>query len=135
MHRLSSIVAALVVVAAAAAVDARATTGTGNQNPDLFVRASVTPDQAATGQLVTATVVVRNKSTRRQTVTVTASLTSPYGETYSYVRTRVLRRGQTVRETASRVVQASDPRGVYTLTVSARSNTGTSTASASVEYV
>jgi uncharacterized protein (DUF58 family) len=135
MHRLASIVAALVVVAAAGAVDATATTGTGNQNPDLFVRASVTPDQAATGQLVTATVVVRNKSTRRQTVTITASLASPYGQTYSYVRTQVLRRGQTVRETASRVVQASDPRGVYTLTVSARSNTGTSTASASVEYV
>jgi hypothetical protein len=135
MHRLTIVVAALVVVAATRAVDARATTGTGNQNPDLFVRASVTPDQAATGQLVTATVVVRNKSTRRQTVTVTASLTSPSGETYNYARTLVLRRGQTLRETASRVVQVSDPRGIYTLTVSARSSTGTSTASASVEYV
>ena len=135
MRRFTGIVAGLVVLAAIGAVEARSTTGTGNQNPDLFVRVSLTPDQAATGELVTASVTVRNRSSRRQTVTVTATLTSPSGQTYSDVRTLVIRAGRAARVTASRAVQATDPRGVYTLTVSARSNTGTSSATASVEYV
>lgn len=130
MALVFAVVAALVVAAPAAS-----TTGSGNQNPDLAVTVSLTPDEVSVGQTATATSSVTNRSSRRQAVTIVYSLTVPSGQVFSASETVTLRPGEALTRSASYTRDGDEPNGTYTLTVSATDRNGTSTASAATQYV
>ena len=132
MHRFLGLVAVLGTLAFAGA--AAATTDTQAQNPDLTVSVSLSPDAVAVGETVTATETVTNSSTTKQVVTVTSTLTYPDGHTASQTQKVVLKAGETFSQTASYTRDALDAAGTYTLTLSATSKSGTSTAQATVVY-
>ena len=112
------------VAALAVAAPAAATTGSGSQNPDLAVTASLTPDTVAVGETATATAV-----------TIVYSLALPTGQRFSVSESVTLRPGQTWTRSASYTRDGDEPNGTYTLTVSATGRNGTSSASATTQYV
>ena len=134
MVRLLGILAVLLAVASGAAATAHATSDTQAQNPDLTVAVTLTRDQVAVGDTVLASESVTNSSTKKQVVEVVSTLTYPNGATASTRSKVTLKAGATFSQTASYTRDADDAPGVYTVTVSATSRTGTSTAQASVTY-
>ncbi len=134
MSRIFGLVALLVLAALAVSPAAIATTATGQQNPDLEVTVSLTPDRATDGDVVGASGTVVNVSGKRQSVTITAVLVDPTGASTSTSRTVALKAGESWTYSANYTVRPDDPRGTYELTVSATAKNGTSTATATVEY-
>ncbi len=132
MLRILTIVACLVLLGAP---PAPATTGSGQQNTDLLVAATVTPDVATDGDMVTVTATVTNQSRKSQAVAITANATAPDGSTFTYSEKVVLSPGETYSRTESRVVEPADARGTYTFAVSGTARRGTSTATATTTYV
>jgi hypothetical protein len=65
---------------------------------------------------------------------VTVTLTDPNGQSYEVREKLRLRVGESWTQTAGHTVEADDPRGEYTLTVSATGKAGTSSATATTEY-
>jgi uncharacterized protein (DUF58 family) len=127
---------AVVAVAAVGAASASATAGTGNQNPALAVSISIEPSTVTTGDVVSAAETVTNVSSSKQVVVVTTTITGPSGAVLATDSQKVvLKRGESFTQSASYVVDTDDERGVYTATVTATASGGTSSASASVEYV
>jgi len=125
--------AALVVACVAALADASvalATTGTGNQNPDLLVSVSLSPDEVQRGDSVEASGSVTNQGSQTETVVVTATRTAPNGKSdVVATETAVLAPGQSLARTYTYTLDGGQ-RGTYTLTVSADDGSGASTATA-----
>lgn len=101
-------------------------------DPDLTVSVSLTPETATVGTTVTATRTVTNNTATKQAVTVTATLTYPTGQTRTDVKKVSLAPGQTDAQTVLYTVDASYPKGTYTLTVAATNTHGTSSATATL---
>jgi hypothetical protein len=133
-----SIVFAVAVLSTfAVAQAAQATTGTGNQNPDLVVTASLTNaadggDTASAGDLVTAAASVRNTTAERQTVRITVALTPPGGRTLRLSYPYWIGAGRTASVSLTFPILRFVPPGLYTLSVSAANANGASTADASI---
>jgi len=128
--RLTAALVIACVAALAGASVALATTGTGNQNPDLLVSASLSPDQVQRGDPVNASGSVTNQGPQTETVVVTATRTAPNGKSEVVAtETAVLAPGQSLARTYTVAVD-SGQRGTYTLTVSADDGSGASTATA-----
>jgi uncharacterized protein (DUF58 family) len=134
MVRLLGVLAVFLAVALAGAAAALATSDTQSQNPALTVSVSLSPDVVAVGDTVAATESVTNTSSSKQVVQVVSTLTYPNGTTASTSTKVALKPGETFSQSASYTRDADDAAGTYTLTVSATSRTGTSTAQASVVY-
>ena len=132
MHRLLWLSTLLLVLAFPAG--ALATSGTGT-SPGLSVSVSLAPDTAANGDTVTANESVTNTSTTKQSVAITNTLTDPTGGIVTRTTRVVLKPGEAFTQTATYVVDPSDARGTYTLSVTASAQSGTATASAQVTYV
>jgi len=95
---------------------------------DLSVQLAVSPPQATTGQTITVTESVTNTSANKQNATLTNTLQGPTsGSQSQHIN---LDPGQTYTQTRTYAVDATTPRGVYTLTVAATDKSGTATASA-----
>ena len=96
---------------------------------DLTVQLVVNPWTVTTDQTITATESVTNTSANKQTVTLTNTLQGPRsGSDTQHIN---LAPGQRYTQTRSYTVDATTPRGIYTLTVSATDKSGTATTSAS----
>jgi hypothetical protein len=134
MLRFLGVLAVALVAAFGTTSAALATTDTQSQNPDLTVAISLSPDEVAVGDTVFASESVTNSSTKKQVVDLVTTLTDPSGATTSTTTKVSLRAGATFSQSASYTRDADDAVGVYTVTVSATSRTGTSTAQASVTY-
>lgn len=132
MHKLFGLSAVLLVLAVPAV--AMGTTGT-SAGAGLSVSVSLSPDTAANGQTVTANESVTNTSSTKQGVVVTSTLADPNGGTLTRTTRVVLKAGETFTKTATYVVDPTDARGTYTLSVTAAGTVGTATASAQVTYV
>ena len=132
MNRFLSLVALVLALAFPSA--ALATTGTGT-SPGLTVTVSLIPDTAANGDTVTATESVTNTSGTKQNVVVSTVLRDPTGATVTRTTRVVLKPSATFNKTATYVVDPADPRGTYTLSVTAGGQSGTAVASAQVTYV
>ena len=132
MHRLFNLAAVALTLAIPGA--ALATTGTGT-GTGLAVTVSLSPDTAANGDTVTATEAITNTSATKQNVVVNNVLTDPTGATVTRTTRVVLKSGETFSQTATYVVDPADPRGTYTLAVTATDKTGTATAEARVTYI
>jgi uncharacterized protein (DUF58 family) len=127
--RLTAALVVACVAALAGASVALATTGTGNQNPDLLVSVSLSPDEVQRGDSVDASGSVTNQGPQTETVVVTATRTAPNGKSESSTETAMLAPGQSLARTYTVAVE-SGQRGTYTLTVSADDGSGASTATA-----
>lgn len=117
---------------------ALASSGTGNQNPDLTVAVSLVssgadPDKATVGDTITASYSLVNNTTRYQLVRVSPSLAGPAGAIYSISFWAVLAPGKTYSASVSYPVLEAFPAGLYTVALSASNYRGASTASASLE--
>jgi uncharacterized protein (DUF58 family) len=132
MARIMAIAALAALLAVPAAL---ADTQTGNQNPDLVVTVSLSPDTVAIGETATAVATVTNQSAARQSVSVTATLSGPGGVLLVRTERVSLKPGEAFSESASYTRDADDPAGTYSLTVEATSKTGTSSATASTVYL
>jgi hypothetical protein len=96
---------------------------------DLTVQLAVNPPTATTGQTITVMESVTNSSANRQSVTLTNTLQGPLsGSDTQHIH---LAPGQTYTQTRGYTVDATTPRGTYTLTVSATDKSGTTISSAS----
>lgn len=134
------VVGLLVVGVVGVSGSALATTGTGTQNPDLTVTASLTnesggedgnPDTATAGESVTQSGSVTNNSSRGQPqVEMTLTLTDPSGDSMTKKRRTVLQPGETFSVSHTSQVTPSDEKGTYTLTVEATNRNATSSATA-----
>lgn len=114
---------------------ALATTGTGHQNPNLAVSASLSPNTASNGDVVTATETVTNTSSATRTVTLRFTLTAPGNQIFSRSGQVVLKPGTTSNQTQTCTVDATYPRGAYTLRVDATNGKSTSSATATTTVV
>ena len=132
MHKLFLISALLLVLSLPAA--ALATSGTATA-PGLSVSVSLSPDTAANGDTVTASESVTNTSGTKQSVVITNTLADPTGGTVTRTKRVVLKPGEAFTQTATYLVDPTDARGTYTLSVTASAQSGTATASAHVTYV
>ena len=95
---------------------------------NLAVQLTVNPPTATTGQTIIVTESVRNTSGNKQNVALTNTLQGPLsGSDSQHVN---LEAGQTYTQTRSYVVDATTPRGTYTLTFTATDKSGTATTSA-----
>jgi hypothetical protein len=129
----------LILVAAAAlaltgAGSALATSGTG-AGGDFVVTVSLSPDQAETGDEITASASVANRTARWQLAWITTALTGPEGRTVRVSYPLLVPPGRTLALSVDFPAPALAPRGSYTLTLSAANARGTATASASIELV
>jgi hypothetical protein len=113
---------------------ALATSGTG-AGGDFVVSVSLSPDQAATGDLVTASESITNTTSAWRLARITQTLTGPAGEAYSISYPLLVPPGRTLAISLSYRVPDFLPRGTYTLTFTAANARGTATASASIEFV
>jgi hypothetical protein len=122
------------VLALGAAGTAPATSGTG-AGGDFVVTVSLSPDEAATGDVVTASESIQNVTNRWQLALITQSLTGPAGRVLSISYPLLVPPGKTLSLTLSYAVPERAPRGTYTLAFTAANRHGTATASATVEFV
>jgi len=123
------VLTALGMTAIAGTTPALAATSSGAQNPDLSLTLSVSPDTVTTGQTANAAYTVTNNTTVTQAITVTKTLVVP-GQSAPTVKTATLRlrAGQSDTVTQSVKIDASYPRGQYTLTVAVADGHGSSSA-------
>jgi uncharacterized protein YfaS (alpha-2-macroglobulin family) len=117
---------------------AQATTAVGSQNPQLTVRASATsngadPDRATLGDTVTVARSVTNNTAKARSVSITYTLEDPMGRSQTHTETARIGAHKTLSRSFSYIVDASYPKGVYELTVSATNSRGTSSATATLE--
>ena len=115
-----------------------ANTGSGSQNPDLTVTASLQssgldPELATVGDIVTAGSSLTNNTSSVQKADVSATIVAPDG-TLAYASSRIvtLPRGKTSSVSYSLPVLSSYARGIYTLSISAANANGASSASATI---
>ena len=132
MQRLFLLTALLLVFTPPAGAMATSGTATG---PGLSVSVSLSPDTAANGATVTANESVTNTSASKQSVVITNALADPTGGTVTSTKRVVLEPSETFTQTATYVVDPTDARGIYTLSVTASARSGMATASAQVTYV
>jgi len=115
-----------------------ANTGSGSQNPDLTVTASLqssgfNPELATVGDSITAGSSLTNNTSSVQKADVSATIVAPDGTVmYAASRTVTLPRGKTSSVSYSLPVLPSYAPGTYTLTVSAANANGASSASATI---
>ena len=132
--RRALILLAAVALGLGAAGTALATTGTGTGG-DFTVTVSLAPDQAATGDLVTASESITNLTATWRLARITQTLTGPAGVAYSVSYPLLVPPGRTLAVSLRYRVPAFLPRGTYTLAFTAANARGTATASASIEFV
>jgi hypothetical protein len=127
------VLTALGMTAIAGTTPALASTSSGAQNPDLSLSLSVSPDTVTTGQNASAAYTVTNHTAATQTIAVTKTLVVP-GQSMPIVQTGTLRLRARQSETITQSVKidASYPRGQYSVTVSVADGNGSS--SATVTY-
>ncbi len=140
LGKLLAILAVFTFLSFASVSTAFASTGTGNQNPDLKVSVSFTSngpnsDQAAVGNTVTLKTSVTNTTSRKLKVQLVAHVVIPGFEATTPAITVTLQPGQTLSHTASFTVEAFFPKGTYSLTLSATDSHGTSSATGSITVV
>jgi hypothetical protein len=104
------------------------------QNPDLTVTASMIPDFATVGDVITISGSVTNNTSRPAKVATSANLIAPDGSVlYSKAdASRTIPAGKTVNVSYSVVDDGSLARGVYRLEVVATGANGSSSAGASI---
>ena len=107
-----------------------ATSDTGSQNPDVTVTASLSPDVVTIGDVLTGMGSVTNNTNRTRKFRVKTVLTGPDGSTYSQSQSVRLGPGQSASQTELVLIDASVPKGQYSLTVSVKSKKTTSSATA-----
>ncbi len=129
--RLKAAVAGVAVCALVFALPALAATATGKQDPNLTVSLTVTVSGKST-QVVNVSGYVLNNAKTPLSVAVTASLTGPLGNSGSNTSTSTLRSRQRLSSRYMILVKPTDPRGTYTLSLSASENGKTSSATLSV---
>jgi uncharacterized protein YfaS (alpha-2-macroglobulin family) len=117
---------------------AQATTGVGSQNPQLTVRVSAAsdgadPDRATVGDTVTVASSVTNNTARARSVTITYTLEDPTGRSQTHTEAVRIGAHKMFSRSFSYTVDASYPKGVYDLTVSATNSWGTSSATATLQ--
>jgi hypothetical protein len=136
--------AGAVVFMLVVAPGAQATTGTGAQNPDLEVVASLTnvgdgadgdADTAQAGELVTAAASVENTTDRRQLVWIAIALRPPGGETLTIRYPYIIGAGRTESVDLTFPILRFVPPGEYAFTLSATGRGGTSSAEARLAVV
>jgi hypothetical protein len=133
-------IAAVILSTLAVAQAAQADTGTGNQNPDLEVTATLVNaadggDTAMAGDRVRAAASVRNATDRRQLIRITLALTPPGGETLRLSYPFLIGAQRTASVSLTLPILRFVPPGEYTLGVSASNANGTSSADASITIV
>jgi hypothetical protein len=133
MRRAIVLLSAL-TLAAGAASPALASSGTGSGG-DFTVTVSLSPDVAATGDLVTASESITNVTNQWRLAGITQTLVGPAGVAYSVSYPLLVPPGRTLSLSVSYRVPEFVPRGVYTLTFTAANARGTATASASIEFI
>ena len=117
-----------------ASSSALATTETGTQNPDLTVTASISPDYASVGDVITISASVTNNTSRPAKVATSANLIGPNGSVlYSKSSdSRTIPSGKSVNVSYSVLDDGSLARGVYRLEVVATNANGSSSAGSSI---
>jgi len=132
-----ALVSAVVVIGGASS--ALASLAAASQNADLTVVASLTSnnaggsDQAAVGDIVTASASITNNSKSKQVVKVSSTLTAPDGTVLSGRSPSTnLAPGETYTSSDSIVVKPGTAAGSYVLTVTASNKNGSSSASTSI---
>lgn len=140
LGKLFAILAVLTLFSFASVSTAFASTGVGNQNPDLSVSVSLTsngsnPDQATVGNTVTLKTSVTNTTASQLTVQLTVHVVAPGSQYTTPAISVTLQPGQTLSQTASFTVEAFLPKGMYSLTLSASDHNGTSSATGSITLV
>jgi hypothetical protein len=133
MRRAIVLLSAL-TLAAGAASTALASSGTGSGG-DFTVTVSLSPDVAATGDLVTASESITNVMNQWRLARITQTLVGPAGVAHSVSYPLLVPPGRTLSLSVSYHVPEFVPRGVYTLTFTAANARGTATASASIEFI
>jgi hypothetical protein len=95
-----------------------AATGTGTQNPDLTVTVSL-PDNAHAGHVSGSYSVHNNTTTTLSPVAITTTVQYPTGYSVSYTQSLSLSALETYAASVSLTITGTDPKGVYSLTVTA----------------
>lgn len=132
------IAAALAILSVASISSAFASTGSGTQNPDLTVVASLlsngaNPDVATNGNQITVNDSVKNNTAMQLHAHLSAKLMFPNGESIALGPQQItFAAGQKETLTFSFTVNRFIPRGNYTVSISASDSKGASSATASI---
>ena len=101
---------------------------------DLAVTVSVSPSTVTAGQTIAARVIVTNSASAAQVATLSYTVTPPKGRPRTVSQQVTMQPGSNLFS-QSYLVEQSDKKGTYTLSVSAADQSGTATDSASYQVI